>query len=423
MRLDAFRASTKATSERSIIFCVGAVQFVNILDFIIVMPLGPDFSKGLGIPLSYIGYVGGSYTAAACVSGLAGAFFLDRFDRRSALAVAMLGLTLGTVAGAFARGLLSLMVARVVAGAFGGPATSIAYSIIADSIPIERRGKAMGAVMGAFSVASVLGVPAGLELAHRGGWRLPFIAVAVLGGLLGTYAYAVLPPMFAHVAGDGRSGPRAGRISELRRLLRPEIGLALTTTMLTMGSGFVLFPNVPAYLLGNLGYPRDRLGLLYFVGGIGSFVSMRVVGRLVDRHGSARVGTAATLLVASVIYVGFLRVPPALPVLALFVFLMLASSSRNVAYNTLQSRVPTPDERARFGSLQSAVQHLAASIAAFAAARMLTELPDQKLAGMSSVAATSIALSLGLVPLYWTVEGWVKRRATQREAAAPTDIR
>ena len=36
-------------SERKIIFLVGAVQFVNILDFMIVMPLGPDFSRALDI--------------------------------------------------------------------------------------------------------------------------------------------------------------------------------------------------------------------------------------------------------------------------------------------------------------------------------------------------------------------------------------
>ena len=63
-------------SERTIVFCVAAVQFVNILDFMIVMPLGPDFAKALGIPLSHLGYVGGAYTAAACVSGLVGALFL-----------------------------------------------------------------------------------------------------------------------------------------------------------------------------------------------------------------------------------------------------------------------------------------------------------------------------------------------------------
>jgi predicted MFS family arabinose efflux permease len=197
------------TSERAIVFCVGAVQFVNILDFMMVMPLGPDFAAALDIPMSQIGYVGGSYTAAASISGLAGAFFLDRFDRRNALAVAMLGLVLGTLSGAFARGLGTLMLARIVAGAFGGPATSLAYSIIADVIPAERRGRAMGAVMGAFSIASILGVPAGLELAQRGGWKMPFIAVALFGAVLGTYAYVTLPPMTGHLARARRRPSRS----------------------------------------------------------------------------------------------------------------------------------------------------------------------------------------------------------------------
>lgn len=77
---------SRAISERSLLFLIGAVQFVNILDFMMVMPLGPDFARDLGIPTSQLGLIGGSYTAAAAVTGLLGAFFLDRFDRRSALA-------------------------------------------------------------------------------------------------------------------------------------------------------------------------------------------------------------------------------------------------------------------------------------------------------------------------------------------------
>src|SRR5438874_784231 len=83
------------------------------------------------MPASNLGYIGGSYTAAASVAGLIASLFLDRFDRRKALAVAMLGLVLGTAAGGLATGLGTLMLARVVAGMFGGPATSIAFSIIA----------------------------------------------------------------------------------------------------------------------------------------------------------------------------------------------------------------------------------------------------------------------------------------------------
>src|SRR5436190_23911217 len=88
-------------SEGKMLALVSAVQFVNILDFMIVMPLGPDFAKGLGVDMSHLGIIGGSYTAAAAVAGLATARFLDRFDRRSALGVAMLGLVAGTLAGGF----------------------------------------------------------------------------------------------------------------------------------------------------------------------------------------------------------------------------------------------------------------------------------------------------------------------------------
>ena len=52
-------------SETAIVALVAAVQFVNILDFLMVMPMGPDFAVALGIPSSKLGYIGGSYTAAA----------------------------------------------------------------------------------------------------------------------------------------------------------------------------------------------------------------------------------------------------------------------------------------------------------------------------------------------------------------------
>lgn len=403
-----------APSERAIVFCVGAVQFVNVLDFMIVMPLGPDFAEALGISLSHLGYVGGSYTAAACVSGLAGALFLDRFDRRKALAVAMLGLVLGTLAGAFATGLATLMAARIVAGAFGGPATSLSYSIVADVVPPARRGQAMGAVMGAFAVASIFGVPAGLELARHGGWRLPFLAVAALGGALGTYAHAVLPPMIGHL-GKWRSKSALG---DLLDLVRADLVLSLVMTFLVMAAGFVIIPSISAYLLGNLHYPRERLGLLYLVGGAVSFVATRVVGWLVDRFGSARVGTFGCVFVAVIVYLGFVNEPPVIPVMAVFVGFMLGMSFRNVAYNTLTTKVPNANERARFSSVQSAVQHLASALAAFAAAHMLEELPDKTLSGIADVAWVSIGIGLSLVPLLWIVEARVARRAASGPASA-----
>jgi len=390
--------------ERAVVLLVAAVQFVNILDFVMVMPLGPDFAASLGIPTSKLGLIGGSYTAAAAVSGLAASFFLGRFDRRPALGVAMLGLVVGTALGGLATGLHSLMAARVLAGAFGGPATSLSFSIIADVVPAQRRGTAMGVVMGAFSVASVLGVPAGLELARHLGWRAPFFGVAALGALVALSAVFLLPSLRGHLSAHKEE------VSLAHLLRQRNVLLSWVMTFLVMAAGFVVIPNISAYVQVNLGYPRARLGLLYLYGGAVSFFSTQIAGRLVDRLGSFRVGTAGTALLCFALLGGFVLTPPLFPVPLIFVLFMLAMSFRNVAYNTLTTRVPASSERARFMSIQSAVQHSASAVGAFASSQMLSELPSGALVGMDRVGLVSIALTLTLPFLLRAVETHVRRR-------------
>ena len=397
------------------ILLVAAVQFVNILDFMIVMPLGKDFSLALDIPTSQLGWIGGSYTASAAIAGLVSSKFLDRFDRRSALALVMLGLVAGTAAGALATGLPSLMVARVIAGAFGGPATAISMSIVADVIPPERRGRAMGVVMGAFAAASVLGVPAGLELARRGGWQLPFLAVAALGVVIAACALAMMPKMRGHL--EGGLKPRL----QLKVLLaRPLVLLAILATSLTMMSSFVIIPNFAAYLQDNLGYPRERMGLLYLVGGSISLVTMQLVGRLVDRIGAPIVSAIGTLMLAVVLFGGFVRQEQLFPVIVVFVGFMVSMSFRSVAFQALSSRVPDPPERAGFMSLQSSVQHMSSAVAAIVAAQMLSVLPDGKLEGMHHVGMLALGFAIPVPVVLWFVSERVRRRESALRGHATT---
>lgn len=387
------------TSERAVVFLVGAVQFVNILDFMMVMPLGPDFAAGLGIPASQLGLVGGAYTAAAAVAGVLGASFLDRFDRRSALAVAMLGLVCGTTAGGFATGLGTMILARCLAGAFGGPATALAIAIVADAVPAERRGKALGKVMGAFSVASVLGVPAGLELARLGGWRAPFFAVAALGLIVAGSAIALMPRMRDHLARVPVAGPPAVSLSR-----RPVVFLSLGATASVMASGFAVVPNIASWVQFNLGYPRGRLGLLYMAGGAVAFFTLRLAGRLVDRFGAPIVATGGSAIFLAVLALLFGWPPAGVPIVPLFVAFMIGNSTRNVAVSSLSTRVPAAAERARFLSTQSAVQHLAAAAGAALSTRLLTVLPDGRLGGMLRLVIFSTLISLALPFLLVAVE-------------------
>ncbi len=390
-------------NERSLVFVIGAVQFANILDFMMVMPLGPDFARELGISTAHLGYIGGAYTAAAAVAGVVGSIWLERFDRRTALVVATLGLMAGTAMGGMVNSLQGLIAARVLAGFCGGPATATAMSIIADVVPAERRGKAMGSVMGAFAAASVLGVPAGLELARRGSWRTPFFAVAALAGAVALAAWILLPKMTGHLR---REQPATGLIPLLRE---PRVRLAAVMTSVVMVGAFCLIPNIASYLQLNLGFARDRLGGLYLFGGIVSFFATRAAGRMVDRFGSFAVGSVGAALLFVVVGIGYLVEVPLIPVEALFLAFFLAMAFRNVPVQTVMTLVPGPNERAAFLSLQSAVQHVAASIGAFASSQILQEQPDHRLAGMPKVAALSMAMTLLLPPLLWALERTVRR--------------
>jgi predicted MFS family arabinose efflux permease len=298
-----------------------------------------------------------------------------------------------------------MVAARVAAGAFGGPATALSLSIVADLIPAERRGKALGAVMGAFSVASVLGVPAGLELAQRGGWRAPFVAVAAMGLLVAGAAVRLMPTMRGHMARARRASAPAGPLLRV-----PGAVLSLAAMGATMMATFAIVPNIAAHLQFDLGYPRELLGRLYMVGGALSFLVLRVAGRWVDRAGAPRVAWLGTVVFVFVLGVGFAFPPAGLPVMPVFALFMVATSFRNVSLNTLASKVPGPGERARFMSAQSAVQHLASAAGATLSTGVLEVAADGRLEGMTTLALGAAGLSLALPVLLAAVAARLERR-------------
>jgi predicted MFS family arabinose efflux permease len=260
-------------------------------------------------------------------------------------------------------------------------------------------------------VASVLGVPAGLELARLGGWRAPFFTVAALGAVVAAAAMALLPPQRAHLAADRRGAPMPFR--EL--LSRPVVVLALTGTAVAVIANFALIPNLSAYFQFNRGYPRDELGLLYMIGGAISFGTMRIAGYVTDRYGAPVVTVGGSIAFIGVLLAGFIYPTPAFPVLAIFVCFMVTMGFRFVPLQALSSRVPDPRERARFMSAQSAVQHLASAIGAMIGAQILTEQARGALAGIDDLAWFAVATSIALPPILYAVDRLVRARS----AAAP----
>ena len=277
--------STSALTPRRelwLLLTLAGIQFTHILDFMIMMPLGPRFTQLFSISDAQFGLLVSAYTLSAGVSGLLASTYIDRFGRKRLLLVLYVLFGLATLACGVAPTYGTLMVARVLAGAFGGVLSALSQTIVADVIPFERRGRAMGIVMTSFSVSTVAGVPLGLLLAEVGGWNMPFIAIAAMVGLLAVLAARTMPAMTAHVqAASGRTA--LGGIGQV--LADPNHRWAFLFSALLMFTGFTVIPYITIYMQANAGVRADQIPLAYLCGGIATLFTARWFGRWTDRWG------------------------------------------------------------------------------------------------------------------------------------------
>jgi predicted MFS family arabinose efflux permease len=270
-----------ALSERRLLLLLAAVQFTHIMDFMIMMPLGPQLMRELGISAREYGALISSFAITSGVVGLAMAPFADRFDRRKLLLFCYAGFTLGTLACGLCNDGTTLLWARAICGAFGGVSGATIMAIVADVVPPERRARGMGIVMTAFSAAAALGVPFGLKIAQWWKWEAPFLVIAAAAAVVWAGLYQILPPVRGHLSvGRVKSGKD---FLELLRNGNSWIGLLLMGAMVF--GHFTIIPYLSPYLVGNVGLPEKNLFLVYLAGGLVTIFTGPLVGRLADRHG------------------------------------------------------------------------------------------------------------------------------------------
>lgn len=374
---------------------VGSIQFVSTVVFSMVTSLAPMFSKDLGIPAQDVGTIAGSYMLAASISGFLGTLFLDRFDRRQGLAVAISGVVFGVVMSGFAPNRELLIASRVLTGVFSGPSAAFSLAIIIDNIPVERRGAALGSVISVQALGQIMGIPAGLFIATQfGSWRYPFFAIAVVGSGLALWVIFNLAPQRAHLDG-ATAGFSIGRRLRLMGalLVRPPClvswGLRLTSVVPLVAITTIM----TVFAINNLRFPAEQLPLLYLTGGLANLLMSRLIGRAIDIFGSVPVVIAATVFLVFAIVFGYMIVGIGIPFFFIFPLFSVTSTARQVVTQTLSSRVPRPDERAGFQSLGQSIQSLAMAGSAMAIPYLLGSTPDGKLTGVVPFASGVIAVT------------------------------
>jgi predicted MFS family arabinose efflux permease len=372
--------------EQLILFILAAVQFTTIVDFMIVMPLGPQLIRTMGIDPAQFGLVVAAYTFAAGATGLVASSIVDRYSRRTTFIVLYAGFLVGTLLCGLAPTYETLVAARFATGAFGGILGGMSMAIIGDVFPENRRGSAMGSLMVGFALASVAGVPLGLSVGTAYGWHVPFIALAIAGFPTLALAPFAMPPLNAHI-GKTHTHPIKS-IIEIFSDVNHLNAFALIT--LLMAGSFTLFPMLNPYLVANVGMTEKQLPFMYIAGGLLTLVTAPIVGRLADRYGKLPVyctivpGSAFLMLLIS-------HLPPEPPrivlqiVVPIFGALMMCNVGRMIAAMAMVTGSVEPRRRGAFLSINSSVQHLASGFGAYLGGAIVSKAPDGTIVGFEKV--------------------------------------
>jgi predicted MFS family arabinose efflux permease len=356
--------------ELWLLLTLAGIQFTHILDFMIMMPLGPEFTRVFGISDAQFGALVSTYTLAAGVSGLLAATFLDAFDRKKMLLVLYSLFGLATLACGLASSFDTLMLARILAGTFGGVLSALAQTIVADVIPFARRGRAMGIVMTSFSVSTVAGVPLGLWLAAHFSWHMPFFGISVIVGVLVMGAWVTLPKMSDHLQGNGRRG---GLQPVFAVLADAQHRLALLFSALMMFAGFTVIPFITLYLRSNVGWPAERVPLVYLCGGVVTLLTARLIGGATDRLGKVRVYRWMALVVTlPLMATTLMQGLPVWAVLSVSTLFFVCMSGRMIPGMAILSSAANPQLRGTFMALNSSIQSAAMGVAAFVGGQIIS---------------------------------------------------
>ena len=359
--------------ERWLLLTLASIQFTSVLDFMIMMPLGPQLTELFGISASEFGFLVSAYTFSAGLSGLLAATYIDRFGRKRMMLTLYPLFGAAALACSFAPTFAWLMMARVASGFFGGVLMALSQTIVAEVIPFERRGRAMGVVMTSFSVATVAGVPLALFLASHFNWHAPFLAIALMVSVCALGAAKTLPSLKGHLAAHPVGDSAPNMLANLRLVLvDPNHLRAYAMSASMVFAGFAVIPYIALYLQGNAGFKPEQIPYVYLTGGICTLISARLIGHWSDRAGKAYAFRRLALLMPLPLLAMTLSADlPMVGVLLVSSALFVVMSGRMIPGMALIGAAADPRRRGSFMTLNSAVQSLAMGLAALVGGQIL----------------------------------------------------
>ena len=222
------------------------------------------------------GWLVSAYALGVVVGAPTIAALAARFPRKQLLLACVGVFVLGTVASALLPTFELVLVARFVSALPHGAYFGIAALVAASLMGPGKRGRGVAFVLAGLTIANVVGVPAITFLGQQAGWRVAYLAVAVVF-VLTFVAVAFLVPL---QPGD----PAATMRRELRVFRRPQIWLTLLLGSLGFGGFFAVYTFIAPVASNVTGLDPVILPFVLSGIGIGMTIGNLAGGRAADHH-------------------------------------------------------------------------------------------------------------------------------------------
>lgn len=392
------------------------------------MPMGTQLMRLFSIEAQQFSLLVSSYTFFAGISGFLASFYMDRFDRKKSLIILFTGFTLATLFCGIARDYHTLLIARSMTGFFGGVMNSIILSIASDLIDYKRRGMAMGFLATAFSAASIFGVPFSIFLSQSLTWYSPFIFLAILCLFILVGIYKYVPNINKHLQSDVPEMHKVPKVTfwqpVISVLQSPVQRVSLIFMFFVMFSHFSIIPFIATSQVVNAGLSERELTLIYLIGGICSFFSAPLVGRLSDRYGKAKIYMYSILFSIIPIYLVTHQGKDSLWIVLIVASLFFISAgSRMIPAQALVSGAVSAQQRGTFMSLLSCLQSLAMAAGSYIAGMIVMIDPkDGRLLNYPAVGYMAIGVGLFTLVILQKLKYLDHPTATDQEAMVEAEV-
>jgi MFS family permease len=344
------------------------INLFNYLDRYVVASLVESLRKSeLALTDAQAGFL---VTGFVIVYMLTSPLFGTLGDRRARPRLLAFGVgvwSLATALGGFARSFAGLFAARAAVGVGEAAYGTIAPAMLADSFPLEKRGRVFAIFFAAIPIGSAAGYALGGIVDHLYGWRHAFFVAGAPGLVLALLCLALKdpprgaedapPPQGEEAPHPAPLPPGEGEEGFVRSYLRLLKNRAYRLTVLgyaayTFVLGGVAF-WMPAFLERIRGLPRTeatiQFGVIVVVTGfVGTFAGGWLGDLVLKRRKDAYllVSGWATIAAAPAALVAFVSPDRSvyLPALIVTQLLMFASTG---PINSAIVNVVAPTERAR----------------------------------------------------------------------------